>query len=45
MAKYVTRDVFDHIHELYVGPNLDYGDILYHRDDSEMSSNLKKKTP
>ena len=29
MAKYVSRDVRDQIHKLYVRPHLDYGDIIY----------------
>ena len=42
MAKYVMRDVLDQIYKLYVRPHLDYGDVIYHRDDSEMNSGLTK---
>ena len=42
MAKYVTRDVLDHMYKLYVRPHLDCGDVIYHRDDPEMNSSLTK---
>ena len=29
-SKYVHRDVQDQMHKLYVRPNLDYGDVVYH---------------
>ena len=41
--KYVTRDVLDQMYKLYVRPHLDYGDVIYHRDDPEMSSSLTKR--
>ena len=34
MAKYVMRDVLDQMYKLYVRPHLDYGDVIYHRDDN-----------
>ena len=43
MAKYVTRDVLDQMYKLYVRPHLDYGDVIYHRDDPEMNSGLTKR--
>ena len=43
MAKYVTRDVLDQVYKLYVRPHLDYGDVIYHRDDPEMNSSLTKR--
>ena len=44
MAKYVTRDVLDQMYKLYVRPHLDYGDVIYHRDDPEMiNSSLTKR--
>ena len=43
MARYVTRDVLDQMHKLYVRPYLDYGDVIYHRDDPEMNSGLTKR--
>ena len=36
LSKYVTRDVLDQIHKLYVRQHLDYGDIIYHKHDPEM---------
>ena len=42
MAKYVRRDVLDQTYKLYVRPHLDYGDVIYHRDDPEMNSGLTK---
>ena len=36
LSKYVSRDVLDQIYKLYVRPHLDYGDIIYHRDDPHM---------
>ena len=33
MSKYVTREVLDQMHKLYVRPHLDYGDIIYHKYD------------
>ena len=43
MAKYVTRDVLDQMYKLYVRHHLDYGDVIYHRDDLEMNSGLTKR--
>ena len=43
MAKYVTHDVLDQLYKLYARPHLDYGDVIYHRDDAEMNSSLKKR--
>ena len=31
LSKYLTCDVLDQLYKLYVGPHLDYGDIIYHR--------------
>ena len=42
MAKYVMCDVLDQMYKLYVRPHLDYGDLIYHRDDPEMNSSLTK---
>ena len=43
LSKYVSRDVLDQVYKLYVRPHLDYGDIIYHRFDSNMSLNLTRK--
>jgi len=40
LSKYVSRDVIDQIYKLYVRPHLDYGDIIYHRNDPEMLQNF-----
>ena len=43
MAKYVTRDVLNQMYKLDVRPHLDYGDVIYHRDDPEMNFSLTKR--
>ena len=43
MAKYVLRDVLDQMYKLYVKPHLDYGDLIYYRDDPAMNSGLTKR--
>ena len=43
LSKYVSRDVLDQIYKLYVRPHLDYGDIIYHRNDPEMLQNFTIK--
>ena len=30
LSKYVHRDILDQMYKLYMRPNLDYGDIVYH---------------
>ena len=35
ISKYVSRDVLDQIHKLYIRPHLDYGNIICHRYDPE----------
>ena len=40
LSKYVARDVLDQVYKLYVRPHLDYGDIIYHRNDPEMIENF-----
>ena len=42
LSKYVSRDVLDQMYKLYVRPHLDYGDILYHKHDPEITSNITK---
>ena len=36
LSKYVSREILDQAYKLNVRPNLDYGDILYHKHDPEM---------
>ena len=43
LSKYVSRDVLDQIYKLYVKPHLDYGDIIYHRDDPHMQMNFTQR--
>ena len=43
LSKYVARDVLDQIYKLYVRPHLDYGDIIYHKYDSEFKLDLTKR--
>ena len=43
VAKYVSRDVLDQMYKLYVRPHLDYGDLMYHIDDPEVSPSLTKR--
>ena len=43
MSKYVSRDVLDQMNKLYVRPHLDYGDLIYHKDDPEASLSLTKR--
>ena len=40
LSKYVSRDVLDQIYKLYIRPHLDYGNIIYHRNDPEMLQNF-----
>ena len=43
LSKYVSRDVLDQMYKLYVRPHLDYGDIIYHKVDPELSLNFTKR--
>ena len=43
LSKYVSRDVLDQIYKLYVRPHLDYGDIIYPRDDPQMQLNFTQR--
>ena len=43
LFKYVSRDVLDQMYKLYVRPHLDYGDIIYHKVDPELSLDFTKK--
>ena len=42
LSKYVFRNVLDQIYRLYIGPHLDYGDIIYHRHDPNISLDVTK---
>ena len=41
LSKYVHRDVLDQMYKLYVRPNLNYGDVVYHNQDSSLMSKLE----
>ena len=43
MAKYVSRDLRDQIYNLYIRPHLDYGDIIYHKHDPEVTHDMTKR--
>ena len=43
LSKYVSRDVLDQICKLEVRPQLDYGDIIYHKYDPEFKLDFIKK--
>ena len=43
LSGYVSRDVLDQVYKSYVRPHLDYGDIIYHRFDPNMSLDLTSK--
>ena len=43
LSKYLSCDVLDQMYKLYVRPHLDYGDIIYHKVDPELSLDFTKK--
>ena len=43
LSTYVSRHVLDQICKVYARPNLDYGDIVYHKYDSEMKFDTTKR--
>ena len=43
LSKYVSREVLDQIHKLYVRPHLDYGDVIYHKYDSDKQLNFTEQ--
>ena len=43
LSQYVSRDVLDQMYKLYVRPHLDYGDIIYHKYDPDLSSVITKR--
>ena len=42
LSKYVSRDILDQIYKLFVVPHLDYGDIIYHKCDTDLNLTLPK---
>ena len=43
LSKYLTLDVLDQLCKLYVRPHFDYGDIIYHRNDSDFRLDFTNK--
>ena len=43
LSKYVSRDVPNQMHKLYVRPHLDYGDIIYQKFDPEFTLGFSRK--
>ena len=43
LSQYVSRDVLDQMYKLYVRPHLDYGDIVYHKYDPDLSSVITRR--
>ena len=43
MSICVSRDVLDKMYKLYIRPHVDYGDLIYHKDDPEVSLSLTKR--
>ena len=39
----MSREVLDQIYRLYVRPNLDYGDSIYHKCDPDMQLNFTEQ--
>ena len=43
LSRYVSRNILDQVYKLYVRPQLDYGDIIYHRYDPDMRLDITKR--
>ena len=43
LLKNLTCDVLDQLHRIYVRPHLDYGDIIYHRNDPDFRLDFTNK--
>ena len=41
LSKYAHRGVLDQMYKLYVKPHLDYGDVVYHNQNSSLMSKLE----
>ena len=41
LSKYIHHDVLDQMYKLYVRPNLDYGDVVYHNQNNSLMSKLE----
>ena len=43
LSDYVSRNVLDQIYKLYIRHHLDYGGVIYHRHDPQMSLDITKR--
>ena len=43
LSKYVSHDVLDQMQKLYVRPHLNYGDVINHKVDPELSPDFTKE--
>ncbi len=43
LANYFSRDVLDQVYKLYVRPHLDYGGIIYHKNDPNRTLEFTNK--
>ena len=42
LSKFVSKDVLNMAYKLFVRPHLDYGDIIYHGQSSEMMTLIEQ---
>ena len=42
LSKWVTSNILDQTYKMYVRPHLDYGDIIYHDQLSDMMDALER---
>ena len=43
LSRYVSREVLNQIYKLFIGPHLDCGDIIYHKNDPQMTFDVAKR--
>ena len=43
LSNYVSRSVLDQIYKFYIKPHLDYGGVICHRNDPQMSRDITKR--
>ena len=42
LSSYFSSDILEQIYKTYVRPNLDFDDIIYHKYEMEITSNITK---
>ena len=42
LSRYVSHEVPDQIYKLFIRPHLDYGDIIYYKNDPQMTLDVTK---